>query len=138
MKQTPGSIGYVELAYAHQNGLKVASVRNAAGQFVEPSVASITAAAEGALQQLGPDSDYRISIVNAPGATSYPISSLTWLLVYQKQADATKGKKLVDFMAWMYDKGQASAAPLDYAPLPAALVTRLTKRLATIQLGASP
>lgn len=132
VKQTPGTIGYVELAYAKQNRLPVAKVTNAAGQAVEPSIESITAAAEGAMAQLGKDSDYRVSIVDAPGATAYPISSFTWLLVYQNQADATKGKKLVDFMRWMYGEGQASAASLDYAPLPAALVTQLTERLATI------
>src|SRR6185503_6715772 len=83
VKQTPGSLGYVELAYAKQNNLPVAHVRNAAGQFVEPSIASITAAAEGVTASLTPDADYRISIVNGPGAAAYPISSMTWLLVYQ-------------------------------------------------------
>lgn len=135
VKQTPGTIGYVELAYARQNGLPAAAVKNTAGQFVEPSPASITAAAEGALSQMGPDSDYRVSIVNSPGATAYPISSFTWLLVYAQQNDAVKGQKLVDFMRWMYDAGQKSAAALDYAPLPASLATQLTERLSTIKVG---
>lgn len=138
VKQTPGTIGYVELAYAKQNRLPVAHIRNAAGQFVEPTIASITAAAEGAAAALSPDSDYRLSIVNAPGATAYPISSFTWLLVYERQADPTKGKKLLDFMAWMYGAGQQSAAALDYAPLPAALASQLAARLSTVQVGAAP
>jgi phosphate transport system substrate-binding protein len=77
-----------------------------------------------------------VSIVNAPGANAYPISSFTWLLVYQRQPDADKGKKLVDFLKWALTEGEASAAALDYAPLPGALSTQLMDRLATIQLGA--
>jgi phosphate transport system substrate-binding protein len=138
VKQTPGSIGYVELAYAKQNNLPVAHVKNSAGQFVEPTIASITAAAEGVTASLGADADYRISIVNGPGATTYPISSMTWLLIYQNSPDAAKAKKLVDFMKWMYSTGQQSAASLDYAPLPAGLVERLTARLGTISLSSTP
>jgi phosphate transport system substrate-binding protein len=135
VKQTPGAIGYVELAYAKQNNLPVASVKNADGQFVAPSVESVTAAAEGVAAKLPPNSDFRISIVNAPGASAYPISSFTYLLVYKTLPDATKGKKLVDFLKWMYANGQGSAAALDYAPLPASLVTRLTTRVDSIQVG---
>ena len=134
VKQTPGSIGYVELAYATQNQLPVAHVRNKAGEFVAPSIASITAAAEGVAASLPADSDYRISIVNGPGAGAYPISSFTWFLVYKTPPDAAKGRKLVDFMRWIYTKGQQSAPSLDYAPLPAALIQRLTERLGTIAL----
>ena len=105
VKQTPGTIGYVELAYANQNKLPVAKVKNAAGQFVAPTIASITAAGAGAIEKAGPSTDYRVSIVNAPGAEAYPISSFTWLLVYQRQADATKGKKLVDFIRWALTEG---------------------------------
>jgi phosphate transport system substrate-binding protein len=137
VKQTPGSIGYVELAYAKQNGLPVAHVRNAAGEFVEPTIASITAAAEGIAATLGADADYRISIVNGPGAGAYPISSLTWLLIYQTPPDAAKGKKIVDFMRWVYSTGQQSAASLDYAPLPAVMTQRLTDRLSSITLTAT-
>jgi phosphate transport system substrate-binding protein len=135
VKQTPGTIGYVELAYANQNRLPVARIKNATGQFVAPTTESITAAAAGAIEKLPPDTDYRISIVNAPGAASYPISSFTWLIVYQKQADATKGKKLVDFMKWAMTEGQSAAGPLDYAPLPVSLGARLMERLDTIQVG---
>jgi phosphate transport system substrate-binding protein len=135
VKQTPGTIGYVELAYANQNRLPVAMVKNAAGQFVAPTIASITAAAAGAVEKLPPNTDYRVSIVNAPGADAYPISSFTWLLVYQRQTDPVKGKKLVDFIRWALSEGEASAAALDYAPLPPSLGARLMDRLATIQVG---
>jgi phosphate transport system substrate-binding protein len=138
VKQTQGSIGYVELAYARQNQLPVALVQNAAGEFVAPSIESITAAAEGAVEALGPDTDYRISIVNGPGAGAYPISSFTWLLVYQTMPDETKGREIVDFMRWMYSTGQESAAALDYAPLPSSLAQRLTERLSTITFSTTP
>jgi phosphate transport system substrate-binding protein len=133
VKQTPGSIGYVELAYAKQNRLPYANVRNAAGQFVEPSIASITAAAEGA--NLPPTSDYRVSIVNAPGAQAYPISSFTWLLVYRNPADTAKGRKLNDFLKWALTEGEQSAAALDYAPLPEALSRQLLARIDSIRAG---
>ncbi len=136
VKQTPGSIGYVELAYAKQNVLPFASIQNAAGAYVTPSIESVTAAAAGAMSQMGPTSDYRVSIVNAPGANAYPISSFTWLLIYQRQPNATKGRQLVDFIQWALTEGQQSAAALDYAPLPSALVGQLRSRLGQIQLGA--
>jgi phosphate transport system substrate-binding protein len=135
VKQTPGSIGYVELAYANQNKLAVAKVKNTAGQFVAPTIASITAAAAGAAEKLPPTTDYRVSIVNAPGAEAYPISSFTWLLVYQRQTDAAKSKKLIDFMKWALTEGEGSAATLDYAPLPASLGAQLMDRVASIQVG---
>jgi phosphate transport system substrate-binding protein len=135
IKQTPGTLGYVELAYANQNRLPVAKVRNAAGQFVAPTIESITAAAAGAVEKLPADTDYRVSVVNAPGADAYPISSFTWLLVYQRQPDATKGKKLVDFLRWALIDGQGAAAALDYAPLPASLGAQLMDRLSAIQVG---
>jgi phosphate transport system substrate-binding protein len=136
VKQTPGSIGYVELAYAKQNRLAFASMQNASGAFVAPSIESVTAAASGAMSALGPSSDYRISVVNAPGADAYPISSLTWLLVYQRQPDATKGRHLVDFIRWALTDGQQSAPKLDYAPLPGNLAGQLRTRLDQIQVGA--
>ncbi len=137
VKQTPGAIGYVELAYARQNSLPVAHVKNTTEAFVAPSIESITAAAAGAMPSLGAGSDYRVSIVNAAGAQSYPISSFTWLLVYQAEPDAGKGQKLVDFLKWMYADGQAMAAALDYAPLPTELRQRLTARLSEIRLGSA-
>lgn len=138
VKQTPGSIGYVELAYAKQNNLPIAHVQNKSGEFVEPTIATITAAAAGVMAALTPDSDYRISIVNGPGAGGYPISSFTWFLVYQTPPDAAKGKKLVDFLRWIYTTGQQSASTLDYAPLPPALAQRLTDRLSIINLTTKP
>jgi len=135
VKQIPGSIGYVELAYVRQNGLSQAAIRNAAGNYVLPSAASATAAAEGVAAKLNAKSDYRISIVNAAGAGAYPIASFTWALVYQDQTDPIKGKKLVDFLRWALTDGQASATALDYAPLPKGVADRLLERLATIRLA---
>ena len=135
VKQTPGAIGYVELAYAKQNNLPIAAVRNQAGQFVVASVAGVTAAAAGVAKGLPENTDYRVSIVNAPGADSYPISSFTWLLVYQRQKDATKGKKLVDFLNWALTNGEQSASSLDYAPLPADMAAKVKARVATVSLS---
>jgi phosphate transport system substrate-binding protein len=137
VKQTPGAIGYVELAYAKQNNLPIASVRNQAGQFVAASVDAVTAAAAGAAKALPANTDYRISIVNAPGAGAYPISSFTWLLVYQNQKDATKGKKLVDFLNWALTDGEKEAPSLDYAPLPADMATKVQQKVATININGS-
>ncbi len=133
VKQTPGSIGYVELAYAKQNSLPYAAVRNVAGQYISPSIASITAAA--ASMKLPKNTDYRVSIVNAPGKDSYPISSMTWILVYQNQTDRVKGAKLVNFLRWAYKDGEKAAASLDYAPLPAPMVAQLQNRLKTIRIA---
>lgn len=135
VKQTPGAVGYVELAYAKQNNLPAALVRNKAGQYVGASVPAVTAAAAGVAQSLPANTDYRISIVDAPGAASYPISSFTWLLVYQHQRDAVKGKKLVDFLNWAMTEGEKSAPTLDYAPLPAEMVTTVKAKIATIDLA---
>jgi phosphate transport system substrate-binding protein len=137
VKQTPGSIGYVELAYANQNSLPAAAVANQAGTFVRPSVASVTAAAAHVAASLPANTDYRVSIVNAPGADSYPISSMTWILLYQRQSDSVKGRKLVDFLNWAYTDGESMAASLDYAPLPPELSSKLKTRLSKIQLSAA-
>jgi len=131
-------VGYVELAYARQNKLPTAAVRNAAGKFVEPSIEAVTAAAAGVAEKLPATTDYRISIVNAPGAAAYPISSFTWILLYKTQPNAEKGKKLLDFLHWALHDGEQSASTLDYAPLPAMLVTRLDSTLATMKVGAAP
>jgi phosphate transport system substrate-binding protein len=135
VKQTPGAIGYVELAYAKQNRLSVAAIRNAAGSFVLPSVEGATAAAAGVAEKLGAETDYRVSIVNAPGAQAYPISSFTWLLVYRQQADSVKGRKLVAFLEWALTEGEKRAAALDYAPLPDAMTQQLLARVKDIQVG---
>jgi len=133
VKQTPGAMGYVELAYATQNKMNMASVKNAAGEFVAPSIASVTAAAAGAAGKLPANTDYRVSIVNAPGAGVYPISSFTWIIAYAKQADAAKGKKLTDFLRWGLMDGQTMEATLDYAPLPEAMRTALLTRVDSIK-----
>lgn len=138
VKQTPGAIGYVELAYARQNNLPVAAIRNASGEFVLPSIEGATAAAAGVTSSLPVDTDYRISIVNAAGKGAYPISSFTWILAYEKQTDAVKGKKLVDFLRWALHEGEQSAAALDYAPLPAAMVTRLDEYIGRIKVASAP
>jgi phosphate transport system substrate-binding protein len=137
VKQTPGAIGYVELAYAKQNQLQTAAIRNAAGQFIEPTISAVTAAAAGAAAALPGDTDYRISIVNAPGAESYPISSFTWMLVYRTPTDSVKTRKLVDFLKWALHEGEQSAASLDYAPLPASMISRLDSIVGTIPAGAT-
>jgi phosphate transport system substrate-binding protein len=135
VKQLPGSIGYVELAYAKQNKLAYANIRNAKGEFVTPTIEAVTAAAAGAVASLPANTDYRVSIVNAPGKGVYPISSFTWLLVYRNQTDAVKGKKLVDFVKWALIDGEKSAATLDYAPLPAAVAKQLVKQLGSLSVA---
>lgn len=129
VKQTPGAIGYVELVYAHQNKLPVASFKNASGAYIEPNVASVTAAMASATI---PD-DFRFSMVNAPGAAAYPIAGATWLLVYAEQKDHAKGEKLVQFLKWAYTQGEGLASGLDYAPLPDAVVQRALDRVKTIK-----
>ena len=134
VKQTPGAIGYVELAYAKQNNLPTAAIQNKAGKAIVPSVSAVTAAAAGAAKTLPANTDYRISIVDAPGADSYPISSFTWILVYQNQSDAAKGKKVVDFLNWALTKGEGDAAALDYAPLPAEMASKVKEKVAAVRL----
>ena len=133
VKQTPGAIGYVELAYANQNKLSAAMLKNAAGEYVAPAIASVTAAAAGASAKLPSTTDYRVSIVNASGTGVYPISSFTWIILYQKQPDPVKGKTLVDFLRWALSDGQAMEAPLDYAPLPDAMRSDLMAKLDTVK-----
>jgi len=132
VKQTPNSIGYVELIYALQNKLPYGDVRNRAGKFVQASLDSVTAAAAGA--ENIPD-DFRVSITDAPAATAYPIASFTWLLVPTRIADADKGAALKKFLEWMLSDGQSLAPPLNYAPLPPALVTRERQALSKITVG---
>ena len=128
VKQLEGAIGYVELAYAHQNKLPSASLENAAGNYITPSVESVIEALATARI---PD-DFRFSVVNPPGEKAYPIAGATWMLVYQQQKDAAKGKKLVEFLNWALSKGEGMAASLDYAPLPERLQKRVLERLKTI------
>jgi phosphate transport system substrate-binding protein len=135
VKQTEGALGYVELIYAVSNKLPYAAVKNASGAFIEPSLASVTAAAEGA--NLGPDTDFRVSITNAPGAAAYPISSFTWLLVHKTAngaaSDAARAAQIKAFCTWMIgSEAQAMASGLQYAPLPAPVVALVKARLAAM------
>ncbi|MHB0870451.1 MAG: phosphate ABC transporter substrate-binding protein PstS [Chloroflexota bacterium] len=122
VKQTPGAVGYVELAYAVQNKLTYAALKNQAGQFVDATIESTTAAAAGAAATM-PD-HLRVSLVNAPGANSYPIAGFTWLLVRKEQGDAAKSKALVDLLWWGIHDGQQYASELLYAPLPPEVVKK--------------
>jgi phosphate transport system substrate-binding protein len=130
VKQTPGALGYVELIYAVQNKMPYAEVKNSAGKFVKPSLESITAAM--ATAQI-PD-DFRFSMTNAPGESAYPIAGATWLLVYQQQKDAGKGKKLVEFLKWAAKDGEKMAMDLQYAPLPESVQQRVLKRIDEIKM----
>jgi phosphate transport system substrate-binding protein len=128
VKQSEGSVGYVELIYAISNGLPAARLKNAAGSFVDPTLKSVTAAAGSA--SLGPDTDFRVSITNPPGADAYPISSFTWLLLPKVPRSAEKSKALEGFVRWMLTPGpQRMAADLHYAPLPVSLIELVQKRL---------
>jgi len=134
VKSTPGAIGYVELAYARQNKLSMASLKNADGQFVAPSIESTSAAAA----NVDMPADYRVSITNAKGKGAYPISAFTYLLIYQDQTDAAKGKAVADFLWWAIHEGQKLAPALDYAPLPAPVVQKVEKTLKTITVQGKP
>ena len=132
VKQTEGSIGYIELAYAVQNKLPYASLKNKAGQYVEPTFEAVSAAAAGFLDDR--PSDLRVSIVNAGGKDSYPIAGLTWLLVYQNMKDKTKAKALRDFLLWALDEGEKYAKDLEYAPLPDEVIKLCKKQIDKIAL----
>jgi len=130
VKQTPGALGYVELIYAVQNKMPYADIKNAAGEFVKPTLESVTAA----LATADIPDDFRFSMTNAPGKGAYPIAGATWLLVYEQQKDATKGKKLVEFLKWAAKDGEKMAKDLQYAPLPESLQQRVLKRIDEIKM----
>jgi phosphate transport system substrate-binding protein len=128
VKQTEGSIGYVELIYAVSNGLPYGWIKNADGAFVEPTLKSVSAAAAGA--NLGPATDFRVSITNPPGRESYPIASFTWLLIKKEEGDSAKGRLIRNFIDWMLrPEAQRMAADLHYAPLPVPVIELLQKRV---------
>ena len=131
IKNVKNSIGYVELAYAHENKLPYASLKNASGSFVEPTIKSTSAAAAGAAKSM--PADFRVSLVNQPGKDTYPIVGFTWMLVYQQQKNAANGKKLVEFLNWELKKGQKMAADILYAPLPEKVVKMVEKTIKTIK-----
>jgi phosphate transport system substrate-binding protein len=136
IKQQPNTIGYVELAYAVQNKLPSALIKNASGNFVEPSIDAVTAAAA-ASAATTPD-DLRVSITNAGGTGAYPISSYTYILAYKDQKDAAKGKALVDFLWWGIHDGESFAKNLQYAPLPTDIVKRAEAKINSITSGGKP
>jgi phosphate transport system substrate-binding protein len=131
VKQTPNSIGYVELIYAAQNKMEYGSIKNAAGTFVKADSSSVSDAAAGAAKDI--PADFRVSITNAPGKNAYPISTFTWLLIPDKIDNASKKKAIKDFLAWMMTSGQDDAAGLFYAPLPKPIVANEQKQLALIK-----
>lgn len=129
VRQTPNSIGYVELIYALQNKMQFGTVKNASGKFVKASTQGVTDAAANVKNM---PADYRVSITNAPGADTYPISSFTWLLIPVKSADPAKGKVLAEFLQWMLEHGEAEAPGLSYASLPAAVQARVRQTIQQI------
>ena len=131
--QTPGSIGYVELIYALQNKISYGPVQNMAGDFVKASVESVTAAAAEAAAKM--PADFRVSITNAPGTGVYPVSSFTWLLLYENARDKAQAKIMVDFLKWALTDGQKFAAGLGYAPLPEGVVKLEMAQLAKIKVS---
>jgi len=131
VKQTEGSLGYVELIYAVSNKMSYGTVQNAAGTFVKASLESVTAAA--ASMKDMPE-DFRVSITNAPGKDAYPISSFTWLLVPAEWTDAGKEKAFVDFLTWMVDKGQSMTSALQYAPLPKNVAAKVKARIKEVKV----
>jgi phosphate transport system substrate-binding protein len=131
VRQSPNSFGYVELIYAVQNKMSFGAVKNASGKFVLASTQGVTAAAAAAAKTM--PADYRVSITNAPGADSYPISSFTWLLVPLKSSDPAKGKVIAEFLTWMLDKGEAEASNMSYAPLPQPVQDMVRKTIAQVK-----
>jgi phosphate transport system substrate-binding protein len=137
VKQLEGTIGYVELIYALSNKLPHAKVKNATGAYVDPSLEATTAAAASA--RFAKDTDFRVSITNAPGAQSYSIASFTWLLVPVDARDAGKAKVLRDFLTWMITpEAQEMAKQLEYAPLPAEVIALIKPRIATLKAQGKP
>ncbi|MGA2094978.1 MAG: phosphate ABC transporter substrate-binding protein PstS [Candidatus Acidiferrum sp.] len=131
VKNTPDSIGYVELIYAIQNKMPYGKVRNSAGTFIKADLESVTAAAAGAAK--GMPEDFRVSITDAPGKTAYPISSFTWLLIPQKFSDAAKRDALKGFVKWMLADGQNEVEALSYAKLPKEVIAMELKALNNVQ-----
>jgi phosphate transport system substrate-binding protein len=134
LQQIPGGIGYVELAYAKQNNLPYAFIKNGAGEFVEPTIDATALAAEGVTL---PD-DLRVSIVNSSKPSSYPIAGFTYILVYKQQKDVAKGEALAKFLWWATHDGEALARSLDYAPLSPELTTRVEQKIRSLDCGGNP
>ncbi|MEI7998007.1 MAG: phosphate ABC transporter substrate-binding protein PstS [Candidatus Omnitrophota bacterium] len=129
VKQTPGAIGYVELAYAKQNDLTYAYMKNSSGSYIEPTLESVSKSAEGVV--IAPD--FRVSIVNSSNPAAYPISSFTWLLIYKDMHDHAKGEAIVNFIKWAVTDGQKYCESLDYAPLPASVVGMIQEKIKQVK-----
>lgn len=127
IRNSPYAFGYVELIYAAQNHMLYGLVKNSAGNWIKASTDSVSAAAAGAADNM--PADYRVSITNAPGANSYPISSFTWLLIPVPMDSPAKGKVMHDFLEWMLDHGESEAASMTYAPLPTPVVTKVRQTI---------
>jgi len=131
VKQTPNSIGYMDLIYAVQNKIAYGSVKNASGSFVKADLNTVTEAAAGAAKSM--PEDFRVSITNAPGKNAYPISTFTWLLIPDKIDNPAKKKAISEFLKWMMGPGQADAQGLSFAPLPMAVVSKEEKQVSLIK-----
>jgi phosphate transport system substrate-binding protein len=133
VKQTPNTIGYVELTFARANDLPAALVKNSAGTFVEPNPDTVTNAASGMLANA--NDDLRMQLTNAPGADAYPIAGMVYALIYKDQKDPVKGKAVVDFLWWATHEGQSFTKDLHYSPIPAELVQKVEGTLKSITAG---
>jgi phosphate transport system substrate-binding protein len=131
VRNSPNSFGYVELIYAVTNKMQFGTVRNAAGKYVKASTEGVTAAAAAAAKTM--PADYRVSITNAPGVESYPISSFTWLLIPNHFADPAKGKAMQGFLTWMLEKGESEAPQMSYAALPKPVQDRVRATIRQIK-----
>jgi phosphate transport system substrate-binding protein len=131
VRQTPGALGYVELAFALENKVQYGSVRNAAGKFVKATPAAASEAAAGGSKTM--PADFRVSITNAPGAGSYPIASFTWLLIPTHFTDPAKGKAVADFLRWMLATGEGEASAMGYAPLPKPVADKVAAAIVKVQ-----
>lgn len=135
VSQTPGAVGYVELAYATINKIPYATLRNSSGNWIVPTLESVTAAMAGSMKDMGPNTDFRVSITNAAGAQAYSIATMTWLLVHKTYSDAAKARALVQFIWWAETDGQTKAPELGYAPLPKDLRPWIQTRLKSVTAG---
>ncbi len=138
VKQTPGSIGYVELIYAVQNHIDYGLVANKAGNYIQASLETATLAAAGAMANLDPNTDFRISITNPDGPKAYPIASFTWLLIPKEMTDMTKARTLLEFVWWATHDGQQYNEALAYAKLPAPVVRLEEARLKSVTVDGRP
>uniref|UniRef100_C6E004 Phosphate-binding protein n=1 Tax=Geobacter sp. (strain M21) TaxID=443144 RepID=C6E004_GEOSM len=139
IEETPSSIGYVEIAYALENDLNTAALKNGSGKFVKANVLSTRAAAVQAMKKqtgkaLSAEPDFRLSLVDQPGKESYPIVGLTWLLVYQEQRDAVQGRKLVEFLKWQLRKAEKMTSTLHYTPLPDTWTSQVEQTIGSIHV----